>query len=52
MISLERCNKILRTYNLNLTNEEVKQVREQLYLFATLQMEFENNKMIKDKEDD
>lgn len=52
MIPLERCDKILRTHNLNLTNEEVKQVREQLYLFAALQMEHENNKKIKDEEDD
>ncbi len=52
MISLEKCDKILRTHNLNLTNEEVKQVREQLYLFAALQMEFEKNKEIKDEEDD
>ena len=52
MISLERCDKILRTHNLNLTNEEVKQVREQLYLFAALQMEHENNMKIKDDEDD
>ena len=41
MISIERCDKLLRTHNLKLSNEEVKQVREQLYLFAALQMEHE-----------
>lgn len=52
MIPIERCDKILRTHNLKLSNEEVKQVREQLYLFAALQMEFEKNKKIKDEEND
>lgn len=52
MISIEKCDKILRTHNLNLTNEEIKQVREQLYLFAALQMEHENNQIIEAREDD
>lgn len=52
MLSIERCKEILKANNLKLSDEEVKQVREQLYLFATLQMESENNKTIKDEEDD
>ncbi len=52
MISIERCDKILRTHNLKLNNEEIKQVRKQLYLFAELQMEHENNKKIKEIIDD
>lgn len=44
MLSIERCDKVLKAQNLNLTNDEVKQVREFLYLFASLQVEIENNK--------
>lgn len=50
MLTIERCKEILSTHNLKLNNEELKQVREQLYLFAELQMEFEMNK--KEKEQD
>ena len=54
MIAIEKCTKILRAHNLNLTNEEIKQVREQLYLFAAIQMEFENNNnnIIKETQDE
>jgi hypothetical protein len=41
MLSIERCNEILKTYNYNLTNEEIKQVREILYLFAEIQINAE-----------
>ena len=44
MLSIEGCDKALKAQNLNLTNDEVKQVREFLYLFASLQVEIENNK--------
>lgn len=44
MLSIERCDKVLKAQNLNLTNDEVKQVREFLYLFASLQVEIDNNK--------
>ena len=52
MISIEKCDKILRAHNLKLSNEEIQQVREQLYLFASIQMEFDNynNNKNKDKE--
>ncbi len=50
MLSIERCDTILRTHNLKLNKEQLKQVREQLYLFAELQMEIEMNK--KEKEQD
>ena len=49
MLSIERCDKILRTHNLKLSNEEIQQVREQLYLFASIQMEFENYNYNKNK---
>ncbi len=44
MLSIERCDKVLKEQNLNLKNDEVKQVREFLYLFASLQVEIDNNK--------
>ena len=52
MLSIERCNQVLKAQNLNLTNDEVKQVREFLYLFASLQMEIEDNKKQNTEEDD
>ena len=52
MLSIERCNQVLKAQNLNLNNDEVKQVREFLYLFASLQMEIENNKKQNAEEDD
>lgn len=52
MLSIERCNQVLKAQNLNLNNDEVKQVREFLYLFASLQMEIENNKKQNTEEDD
>ena len=39
MLSLEVCKRILG----NNDNEEVKMIREYLYLLATLQIECENN---------
>ena len=39
MLSLNACKKILKNNN----NEEVKIIREYLYLLATLQIECENN---------
>lgn len=39
MLSLDFCKKILKNNN----NEEVKMIREYLYLLASLQIESENN---------
>lgn len=39
MLNLEICKRILGNNN----NEEVKMIREYLYLLATLQIEYENN---------
>jgi hypothetical protein len=41
MLSIERCKEILKKYNYNLSNEEIKQVREVLYLFAEIQINAE-----------
>ena len=38
MLSIERCNEILINNNYKLTNTEIKQVREILYLFAEIQI--------------
>lgn len=35
MLSIERCREILKTNNLNLNNEEIKQVRDYLYFLLT-----------------
>lgn len=43
MLSIERCNEILKTYNYQLKNEEIKQVRELLYLFAEIQINAEKH---------
>ena len=41
MISIERCREILGKYGKELTNEEIKQIRETLYLFAGIQIDAE-----------
>ena len=43
MISIERCQQILKSNNFTLTNEAVKEVREYLYFLATLEIEVNNN---------
>lgn len=39
MLTLDVCKQILNTGERTYTNEEVKQIREYLYLLAYLQME-------------
>ena len=51
MLSIEKCNDILTKYNYKLTNAEVKQVREILYLFAEIQISAEK-KLKEDEECD
>ena len=41
MLSIERCREILKEYGKKLTNEEIKQIRETLYLFAGIQIDAE-----------
>ena len=41
MLSIERCREILKEYGKELTNEEIKQIRETLYLFAGIQIDAE-----------
>ena len=41
MLSIERCREILKEYGKELTNEEIKQIRETLYLFAEIQIDVE-----------
>lgn len=43
MISIERCQQILKSNNFTLSNEVVKEVREYLYFLATLEIEVNNN---------
>lgn len=42
MLPLETCAKILNNGKKKYNNEEVKQIREYLYLLAQLQIESEN----------
>ena len=51
MLSIERCKEIIKPYKCNLTNEEIKQVREILYLFAELQISAEKQ-LLEDEECD
>jgi hypothetical protein len=50
MLTIERCKQILSNHK-NLSSEEIKQLRNYLYLMATLQMESEKkNNGTKEKE--
>jgi len=50
MLTIERC-KVLLSNHRNLSNDEIKQLRNFLYLMATLQMESEKkNNGTKEKE--
>ncbi len=42
MLTLETCTKMLNNGKKKYSNEEVKQIREYLYLLAQLQIESEN----------
>ncbi len=42
MLTLETCTKILNNGKKKYNNEEVRQIREYLYLMAQLQIESEN----------
>lgn len=41
MLSIERCNEILKIYNYQLSREEVKQVRDFLHTLAEIQINAE-----------
>ena len=45
LITLEQCKTILRNNDCRLSDEEIKQVREFLYLMASFQYEVENNEI-------
>jgi hypothetical protein len=47
MLSLERCKKILNNGKRKYTDEEVKQIRDYLYMIAELQFENEAETEIK-----
>ena len=49
MLSIEKCHEILSKNNYKLTNAEIKQVREILYLFAEIQITAE--KQLKEDEE-
>jgi len=51
MLTIERCKQILSNHK-NLSNEEIKQLRNYLYLMATLQMESEKKKNNGTKEEE
>ena len=44
MISVEWCKKIIKKYNYNIDNEEVKKLREFLYMIAEQQISLELKK--------
>ena len=50
MLSIERCDEILKSKGTKLNNEEIKNLREYLYFLANLQVEDENNKSITEDE--
>lgn len=50
MLSIERCDEILKSNGTKLNNEEIKNLREYLYFLANLQVEDENNKSITEDE--
>ena len=41
MLSIERCNEILKIYNYQLSREEIKQVRDFLHTLAEIQINAE-----------
>ena len=43
MIALDKCEKILNKGEKKYNQDEIKQIRDYLYLMASLQMETENN---------
>lgn len=45
LITLEQCKTILRNNDCRLSDEEIKQVREFLYLMASFQYEVDNNEI-------
>ena len=49
MLSLERFKELNKKYNCNFNDNELKKMREILYLFAEIQINAEN-KLIKDEE--
>ena len=51
MLTIERCKQILSNHK-NLSSEEIKQLRNYLYLMATLQMESEKKKNNGTKEEE
>lgn len=42
MLSLERCNEILKRHNFQIDNENLKMLRDFLYSIASLQIQNEN----------
>lgn len=44
MLSIETCKQILNIGKKKYTDEEIKQIREFLYLMAEFQIESENNR--------
>lgn len=46
MLSIEKCRKILQQHGEQHTDQEIKQIREALYLFAKYQIDdLENHKI-------
>ena len=46
MLSIEKCDEILKANGTKLNNEEIKNLRDYLYFLANLQIEDENNKLL------
>ena len=49
MLSIEACKKLLHTTGKNYSDEEIKQIRHQLYKLANLEYQLYNN--LKNKSD-
>lgn len=52
MLSIEKCNEILKANGTKLNNEEIKNLRDYLYFLANLQIEDENNQIKTSEEDE
>ena len=51
MLSIEKCKEIIQPYNHNLNKDEIKQIRDILYLFAEIQISAEKQ-LLEDEECD
>lgn len=46
MLNLERCKELLNKGNRKFTNDEIKEIRDYLYLIADIELSLQNAQMI------